>query len=196
MLRYSHHLKPLSENPVENKIIFIDRDGVINVDFIGDYVKSWDQFRFESGAVEALKLLQNHDYEVIVVSNQAGVGDGVFPESAMREVHEKMVQVLEKNGVQIRSAHYCLHGKQAGCHCRKPETGLFEDAVQGLPFLKEKTYFVGDKKTDIEAGKRFGLKTLFVRTGHGQFDEAKLDASTQPDLRADNLLEGVKILLK
>lgn len=196
MLRYSHHPKPLSKNPAENKIIFIDRDGVINVDFIGDYVKSWDQFRFEAGTLQALKLLQTRGYEIILVSNQAGVGDGIFSEAAMRDVHEKMMQELEKNGIQIRSAHYCLHGKQAGCHCRKPETGLFEDAVQGLPFFKEKTYFVGDKKTDVEAGKRFGLKTLFVRTGHGKFDEAKLDLATQPDFRADNLLEGVKILLK
>lgn len=195
MLRYAHHLEKISKNPDENKIIFIDRDGVINVDFIGDYVKRWEDFKFEEGALEALHLLASRGYQIIIISNQAGVGDGIFPETALRDVHEKMIQVMEKQGIPIRSAHYCLHGKEEGCHCRKPETGLFEDAVHGIPINKKTTYFIGDKKSDIVAGKRFGIKTIFVRTGHGQFDEKKLGLDYQPDLKADNLLDAVKKIL-
>ncbi len=195
MLRYTHHTAPLSKNPADNKIIFVDRDGVINVDLIGDYIKTWNEFRFEEGALEALRLLSDQGYHIILISNQAGVGDGVFSESALKDVHSKMIKAMQKEGIKIRAAYYCLHGKDEGCKCRKPELGLFEDAVKGVPFLKEKTYFVGDKKTDIEAGKRFGLKTAFVRTGHGKADELKLSASCRPEISADHFLNAVKKIL-
>jgi D-glycero-D-manno-heptose 1,7-bisphosphate phosphatase len=192
MLRFLHNAPKPSKNPDDNRIIFIDRDGVINVDFIGDYVKTRQDFKFEPGAIEALKWLVAHGVQIIVISNQAGVGDGLFTESALKDIHRYMVEEFEKNKIFIRSAHYCLHGKEGGCKCRKPETGLFEDAVHNMPYHKDKTYFIGDKKTDIEAGKRFGLKTIFVRTGHGKTDEAKLGAALKPDILADNLLEAVK----
>lgn len=192
MLRYLHSTGDTSKIPSENKIIFIDRDGVINVDLIGDYIKTWNEFRFEPSAIEGLQLLYRRGFQIIVISNQAGIGDGVFRQEALQDIHQKMVQAFRKEGIEIRSAHYCLHGKEAGCSCRKPETGLFEDAVKNLPFVKANTYFIGDKKTDMEAGKRFGLKTAFVRTGHGKTDEKKLDAKSKADLVADNLLEAAK----
>lgn len=195
MLSYTHNASKLSKDPADNRVIFVDRDGVINVDLIGDYIKSWNEFRFEAEAEEALRLLSDHGYEVIIISNQAGVGDGIFPESALKDVHSKMISTLEKQGIKIRSAYYCLHGKDEGCRCRKPELGLFEAAAKTIPFLKNKTYFIGDKKTDIEAGKRFGLKTAFVRTGHGKADEAKLTADCRPDITADNFLGAVKRIL-
>jgi D-glycero-D-manno-heptose 1,7-bisphosphate phosphatase len=194
MLRFVHHALPVSKNPEENRVIFIDRDGVINIDPIGDYIKSWKDFQFEPGALEALRLLTQREYHIIVISNQAGIGDGLYTEAALRDIHRNMVVEFEKNGISIRSAHYCMHGKEAGCKCRKPEIGLFEDAARGLPFVKEKTYFIGDKKTDMEAGKRFGIKTIFVRTGHGKTDEAKLTKTSKPDILADNLLQAVQNL--
>lgn len=192
MLRFVHQVSKTSKDPKENKIIFIDRDGVINVDPIGDYVKSWDKFKFEAGALEALRRLTFKGYQIIIISNQAGIGDGLYTQSDLSDIHRHMAEEFEKNKIEIRSAHYCLHGKEAGCTCRKPQTGLFEDATHGLPFLKDKTYFIGDKKTDMEAGKRFGLKTIFVRTGHGQADEAKLGADLKPDIIANNLSDAVQ----
>ena len=194
MLRFIHHAAALSQNPEDNHIIFMDRDGVINIDPIGDYVKSWKDFKFEPGVFDALRLLIHKGYQIIVVSNQAGIGDGVYTEADLRDIHRHMIEELERQGIQIRSAHYCQHGKGAGCKCRKPETGLFEDATRNLPFLKDRTYFIGDKKTDMEAGKRFGVKTVFVRTGHGKTDEANLTLDLRPDLVADNLLDAVKKL--
>lgn len=195
MLRYTHTAQKVSKDPADNQLIFIDRDGVINVDLIGDYIKSWAEFRFEEGAVDALKLLSDSGYQIIIISNQAGVGDSIFPESGLKEVHSHMIKALEKDGVKVRAAYYCLHGKDEGCTCRKPELGLFEEAVRGIPFLKNKTYFIGDKKTDIEAGKRFGIKTAFVRTGHGKADESKLTPDCNPDIRADNFFDAVKKIL-
>lgn len=156
------------------KIIFIDRDGVINVDPIGDYIKRWEDFRFEEGALEGLKILSDAGYSIIVISNQAGVGDGVYPASELKRIDTEMIQIFRKNGINFLASHYCHHGKKAGCKCRKPEVGLFLEATQNIQFNKNETYFIGDKISDVEAGKRFGIKTVFVLTGHGKFEHGQL----------------------
>lgn len=178
------------------KIIFIDRDGVINVDLIGDYIKSWEEFRFEQGAVEGMKKLVQEGYSIVIISNQAGIGDGIFSEDALKEIHGNMIRELKEEGIPIRATFYCIHGKNAGCKCRKPETGLFEAAAKEIRFERSETFLIGDKASDVEAGKRFGLKTIFVRTGHGRFDEAKLTGKLKPDHRAENLNEAVDWLLR
>jgi len=175
------------------KVIFIDRDGVINVDLMG-YVEKPADFRFEEGAVEALKKLHEAGYKIIVISNQAGVGDGVFSSDACWDVHKHMLALLAKESVDIFSAHYCLHGKTAGCKCRKPEIGLFKEAEKRIEFDRKKTYFIGDKATDIQAGKTYGIKTAFVRTGHGREDEKLLKGDLVPELRANNLLSAVNLI--
>jgi len=173
----------------------MDRDGVINVDPIGDYVKRWEDFRFEEGALEALKAIYDAGLEIIFISNQAGVGDGIFTEAALWKLHEHMLNAVEKVGIKIRATHYCLHGKKAGCKCRKPETGLLERATKDLKYDPQKTYFIGDKATDVEAGKRFGIKTIFVRTGHGKRDEPKLTGDRRPDVIVDSLSESLPHLV-
>lgn len=177
------------------KVMFVDRDGVINVDLMG-YVEKPEDFKFEKGAIEALKKFYEAGYKIIVISNQAGVGDGVFTDKACWAVHQHMLAELAKEGVDIFSAHYCLHGKKAGCKCRKPETGLFKEAEKRIQFDKSKTFFIGDKLTDIQAGKKHGLKTAFVRTGHGREDEHTLTKEWAPDLRADNLLAAANLILE
>ena len=176
------------------KVIFIDRDGVINVDPIGDYIKSWEEFRFEEGTIEGLKELSTKGYDIIVVSNQAGVGDGVYPETELWRIHENMVDLFRKEKIRFRAAYYCVHGKSAGCGCRKPAPGLFEKAAREFSFHPQLTFFVGDKVSDLEAGKRFGLKTIFVRTGHGKFEESKIPPHLKPDLICDSLKSAAALL--
>lgn len=176
------------------RIIFIDRDGVINVDPIGDYIKRWEDFHFEEGSLEAMKELSHRGFSIIIISNQAGIGDGVYPESVLWDIHEKMMAVFKEKDISVEGAYYCLHGKNAGCRCRKPEVGLFERAAAKYQFKAEDTYFIGDKLSDIQAGKAFGLKTVFVRTGHGKLEEKLLKGRLVPDLNADNLSEAVKKL--
>lgn len=176
------------------KIIFIDRDGVINVDPIGDYIKKWEDFIFEKGALQGLIEIRRKGYEIIIISNQAGIGDGVYPETELWNIHENMLKEFAKRRIEILAAHYCLHGKEHGCDCRKPKTGLFKKAVEGMRYEKEKTFMIGDKASDMEGAKKFGLKTIFVRTGHGKFDEAKLTDATRPDFIAENLLSAARFL--
>ena len=179
-----------------SRIVFIDRDGVINVDPLGDYVKTWQDFRFEEGALEALREISDSGFEIIIISNQAGVGDGVYTEIALWDIHLRMMQVLEGKGIRVRGAYYCLHGKEAGCKCRKPETGLFEKATEGISFEPSKTFLVGDKASDVEAGKRFGLRTIFVRTGHGKAEEPKLKGALKPDHVVSDLRQAARLLAR
>jgi len=177
-----------------SKIVFIDRDGVINVD-LGGYVTRPEDFRFEAGSVEALKHLADRGWDIIVISNQAGVGDGVFTQQALEEVHAKMIADLEREGIGILGSYYCLHGKNAGCVCRKPAPGLFQRAAREHTFEPAQTFFIGDKASDIEAGKRFGLKTILVRTGYGRVDEKKMTGTLAPNYTADSLLDAVNNIL-
>ncbi len=172
---------------MKDRVVFVDRDGVINVDLFNNYVKTWEEFKFHDTVIEGLKQLSDAGFKIIVISNQAGVGDGVFTEKALWQVHKKMLEVLKKKGVKIYASYYCLHGKKAGCECRKPKPGLFQKAAQnGLTFDKSRTYFIGDKVTDMEAGKNFGLHTILVRTGYGPDDEASCRGKLEPDAVVDN----------
>lgn len=177
------------------KIVFIDRDGVINVD-LWKYVEHWGEFQFEATAIEALKTLTDRGFDIIIISNQAGVGDGVFTEAAMWDIHDEMVQALGKHGVLIYGAQYCTHGKKQNCDCRKPKTRLLEKAVEGMEFDKNKTFFVGDKLSDIEAGKNFGVKTILVRTGYGADVEKQLTQEMRPDHIVDHLNDAVSFILR
>ncbi len=177
------------------KVVFFDRDGVINVD-LWKYVETWKEFRFEKGALEALKTLTDKGFDIFIISNQAGVGDGVFSEAAMWQVHEKMVAAMAKRDIKIRGARYCTHAKNARCDCRKPKTQLLDKAVANLTFDREKTYFVGDKLSDLETGKNFGVRTILVRTGYGQETEKKLTKKLKPDHIVNNLKEALPFILK
>ncbi len=178
------------------KVVFIDRDGVINVDPIGDYVKRWENFRFHEGVPENLKRLTEAGYRIILISNQAGVGDGVYPEEALWDIHRKMLESLKNQGARIDASYFCLHGKNSGCDCRKPKLGLFRQASQsGLVFDRSHTFFVGDKVSDIEAGKNFGLRTILVRTGHGPEHEALCRGPLEPDAIANTFQEAVDRIL-
>lgn len=177
-----------------SSIIFIDRDGVINVDPIGDYIKSWKTFKFEAGALEALREISNLGFEIILISNQAGIGDGVYPERELWNIHANLLEIFKQEGIRVSAGVYCLHGKKAGCKCRKPEIGLFEEASRFLNFNRSETFFIGDKLSDVQAGKRFGLKTIMVMTGHGKLEKSQAVGKHKPDHVADNLADAVHFL--
>lgn len=178
-----------------DRVVFVDRDGVVNEDLF-DYVRRWEDFRFYDGVLEGLKRLVRAGYKVVLISNQAGVGDGVYSEKALWEIHQNMLKEFERAGVHIHAAYYCLHGKEAGCGCRKPRVGLFRRAAEdGLCFDKSKTYFLGDKASDMEAGKNFGLRTILIRTGYGSQHEAVCCDVLRPDAVVNNFQEAVDRVL-
>ena len=180
----------------QEKVIFIDRDGVINEDPIGDYVKKWEDFRFIRGALEALKQLTDAGFDIVVMSNQAGVGDGEYSENALNEITTNMLDACKRHGIRIRRFYYCLHGKTAGCDCRKPKTGLLKQAAQDFSFDTRNTYFIGDKAADIQTGNTFGLRTILVLTGHGKTDKTHLDDTRRPEQILPSIVEAAHYVLR
>ena len=125
-------------------------------------------------APEAIAMLNKCGYQVIVVSNQAGVARGYYTEDDVKKLHKYINLRLKEYNAHIDAFYYCPHHPEAGigkykknCHCRKPETGLFEMACNDFPIDVENSWMIGDNISDIKAGIRFNLKTILVRTGYG-----------------------------
>ena len=178
------------------KAIILDRDGVINKDpGFGDYIKSWAEFEFMPGAIDAIKLLNEHGYEIFVISNQAGVAKGLYSQEALDEITKNMLKEIEARGGKIRWVSYCTHATDAGCDCRKPKTGQIKNATKGLDIDFKNTYFIGDSRLDVGAGKNGGCKTILLLTGKENEEDSKSWAH-KPDFIKNNLMEAVKWVLK
>ena len=173
------------------KVIFIDRDGVINKDPGGwteySYVTKWEDFHFLPGVLDALKKLKNSGYKVIVISNQAGVSKGYFSKEALDQVTKKMIDAVKTGGGDIQAVYYCTHSSQDNCDCRKPKIGLFEKAKKELGVNPQGKYFIGDSTVDIEAGLKVGCKTIFLTTGKVSLEELK-----KTDAKPFRIEEGLK----
>jgi len=180
------------------KVIFIDRDGVINRDPGGwtpySYVTKWEEFFFIDGSVEALKKLKDAGYKVFLISNQGGISKGYFTEKELAGVSERMLAEIRKGGGDIDRFYYCPHHDKDNCDCRKPKTGLIEKALREFDIALEGTYIIGDSIRDIEAGSRMGMKTALVLSGKTSARDAK-KWHIKPDLIKKNLLEAVNDIL-
>lgn len=151
------------------KTVFLDRDGVINRNPPNmGYVRRWSEFSFIPNARKAIRELTQNGYRIIVVTNQAGIGRGLFSEENLTDIHSRMVSEIVEAGGRIDAVYYCPHHPNAGCECRKPKPGMLTRAGREHNIELSNTYLIGDSKTDIEAGQRAGTKTLLVLTGLGQ----------------------------
>ncbi|UCD55227.1 MAG: HAD-IIIA family hydrolase [Candidatus Omnitrophota bacterium] len=185
----------MSEN---KKIVFIDRDGVINKDPGGwtkhNYVTRWEDFKFLPGSKEALKKLNDARYEIIIISNQAGVGKGHYSKDELDTVNSKMLEEIKKAGAGIRKVYYCIHRPDDNCDCRKPKIGLFKQAEEEMGIKAGGSYFIGDAKTDIEAGEKAGLKTILVLSGKTILEDMR-SSNIKPDYIFDDIFEAVEFIL-
>lgn len=172
------------------KAVFLDRDGVINEQV--HYLSSPDDFRFLPRAVEALKKLSESEYKIVVISNQSGVARGLFTRETLEKITDKMLYGLEKEGVRVDGVFYCTHHPDEKCGCRKPETGLIDEASKELGIEADGSYFIGDMTTDIACGRNAGLKTILVETGNAGRDKR---TDSKPDYKADDLYDAVDIIL-
>jgi len=144
-------------------VAFLDRDGTINRKAPeGDYVKSWDEFEFLPRAAEALRLLAESGYRLVIATNQRGIALGRMREEDVAEIHRRMVEELAGQGVRIEAVYHCPHdvGK---CDCRKPGIGMFERARRELPDVEPgRSVMIGDSASDMEAAERFGCDGIRV----------------------------------
>ena len=146
---------------------FLDRDGVINVDH--GYVSTWEQFEFLPGVPEALRQLQDAGYRLIVVSNQSGIGRGLYTEADLSRLNEQISgHLMQTVGADIAGLYHCPHHPTEAqgefltqCDCRKPAAGMITRAVREHGIDVERSFLVGDKRSDIEAGKAARVARLF-----------------------------------
>jgi len=145
-----------------------------------------------SGVAAAIRRLNQAQLPVVVVTNQSGVGRGYFPESLVREVHERMISELAVEGARVDNVYYCPHVSADECDCRKPKTGMLERAAAELRLDLKKSFVVGDRGGDVELAHRAGSRSILVRTGFGEGELAWHAAKWphQPDFVAKDLAEA------
>ncbi|MBU1869503.1 MAG: HAD-IIIA family hydrolase, partial [Candidatus Omnitrophica bacterium] len=134
------------------RVVFLDRDGVINKDPAGKmYVTKWKDFSFLPRAKRAVCLLCKNGFKVVLISNQAGVGKGLFSKKKLAFITDNMQKALKKSGGRVHGVFYCTHRSEDDCNCRKPKAGLIHMATKRFPCDLTKTYFIGDTIRDVMA---------------------------------------------
>jgi D-glycero-D-manno-heptose 1,7-bisphosphate phosphatase len=186
-----------------NRAVFFDRDGTLNEE-VG-YVNHLERFVLLPRAGKAIRLLNEHGIKAVVITNQSGVARGYFPESLIHQVHRKMQNLLGEGGAHLDGIYYCPHHPDAGvppyrmkCRCRKPATGLVEEAVKDLDIDCSRSFVVGDRGVDIEFAHRVGAKGILVLTGYGkgEWEYLRDQWKVKPDYVASDLYEAVQWILQ
>jgi D-glycero-D-manno-heptose 1,7-bisphosphate phosphatase len=144
--------------------VFLDRDGVVNRSVPG-YVKTWSDFEFLPGAIDAVADLTRSGLGVVVVSNQDVRGWGLVTGTATRGIHARMLDVLEDAGAEVANVYVCPHHVLSACPCRKPRPGMLLAAARDLDLSPRATWMVGDKISDVAAGEAFGCRTVWIADG-------------------------------
>jgi len=180
----------------------MDRDGTINEEM--GYVNHLERFVLFPRAGQAIRLLNQNEIKAVVVTNQSGVAKGYFSESLVHLVHQKMQELLRKEGAYLDGIYYCPHHPDVGeppyrqrCRCRKPQTGLVEAAVRELDIDLSRSYMIGDRGVDIEFGHLIGAKGILVLTGYGkgEWEYHREQWKAKPDYVAQDVYEAIQWIL-
>lgn len=144
---------------MKNRVVFLDRDGTINID--KNYLYRKEDFEYLDGAVEGLRKLQAAGFLLIIVTNQSGIARGLFTEEEYKMLEHWLIDDLKNKGVNISKSYYCPHHPEAinptyrkKCKCRKPELGMFEEAIRDFNVDLENSFAIGDKKRDLAICQR------------------------------------------
>lgn len=155
------------------KLVVLDRDGVINEDS-DDYIKSVAEWIPLPGSLEAIAALTRAGFEIAIVTNQSGVGRGLYTEKTLATIHRHMEDAIRRAGGAITGIYYCPHRPDEGCDCRKPKTALLRRLERDLGCSLVGVPFIGDKHSDVAAAEAVGARPILVRTGSGAATEQAL----------------------
>jgi len=145
-----------------HKAVFLDRDGTIARDV--PYCSRPEDFELLPGAAEGIKLLNEHGFKVVVVTNQSGIARGYFTERTLAEIHDKMITQLAEHGARVDAIYYCPHHPDDNCDCRKPKPKMVFQAARDLDIDLSQSYVVGDSEMDVELARQAGCK-VGIRVG-------------------------------
>jgi D-glycero-D-manno-heptose 1,7-bisphosphate phosphatase len=183
------------------KAVFLDRDGTINEEM--GYINHASRFRVFEFVPEAIKILNQCNFLVFIVTNQSGVARGYFSEDLLKTLHKKLILKIEKEHAKIEKIYFCPHHPKEGlqkyridCNCRKPKPGMIEMAKKEYNIDLKNSYIIGDRYKDVQFGKSLGLKTIMVLTGYGlgEYTYQKSNWTEQPDRICNNLLEAANYI--
>lgn len=176
-------------------MVFLDRDGVINRSALPHhYIISWEEFKVLPRVCEAIQQCNQAGYYVVVVSNQRGIARGICTKRQIDVLHQKMIAAFRQQGASIDKIYICPHDN-GECVCRKPEPGLFYVAEKELwdekkeRIDKDNSWMIGDSQSDIDAGKRYGVRTIWI-------NDSNSTLKCKADYIAKDLYEAVAILLR
>lgn len=180
------------------KIIFLDRDGVINIDT--DYTHKIEDFAFEQNIIPALQLLRDNDFKFIIVTNQSGIGRERYTEEDFWIFNDHVVSELKKHKIEILKSYFSPYHPEKGIgkykkdsRCRKPNPGMLEYAEKEFSIDNKNSWIIGDKWADVKTGKNFGIKAILVLTGHAGDDAKK--HKTDVEYIAEDSLEAAKFII-
>jgi len=183
-----------------NRAVFLDRDGTL-IEEVG-YLDRIDRLRLFPETVDALRVLQRAGLRVIIATNQSGIAQGLFTESFVRDLHAHLTARLAEGGVQLDGIYMCPHHPEAKlpayravCDCRKPSSGLLQQAARDLDLDLTRSYMVGDRWRDLLAGQTIGTAGVLVRTGYGESEARYPPAGARADVVVDNLAAAASWIL-
>jgi histidinol-phosphate phosphatase family protein len=171
-----------------NRAVFIDRDGTMAKDI--HYCSRPEDFELFPNTAKAIKTLNDHGFNVIVITNQSGIARGYFTEAILTKIHVEMKEELAKLGAFVDAIYYCPHHPDDNCECRKPKTKLVFQAVREHKIDLKHSFVVGDLQADIDLGHSIGCKTILVG---GQ--RLANNSETKPDAIVHDLLEAAQLIL-
>ncbi|HEM49084.1 MAG TPA: D-glycero-beta-D-manno-heptose 1,7-bisphosphate 7-phosphatase [Caldithrix sp.] len=183
------------------KAVFLDRDGTINEEM--GYINHASRFIIFDFVPEAIKILNECGFLVLIVTNQSGVARGYFSEELLISLHNNLIAKVEKNQAKIEKIYYCPHHPNEGikkykldCNCRKPKPGMIEMARDEYNIDLGDSYIIGDRYKDVQFGQNMGLHTIMVLTGYGlgEYSYQNKDWPTQPEYICNNLLDAANLI--
>jgi D-glycero-D-manno-heptose 1,7-bisphosphate phosphatase len=180
--------------------VFLDRDGTV-IEERG-YLGRLDLIELFPGSAQAIRLLKDAGYAVVIVTNQAGVARGLFDEAFVQSAHARLDAMLREEGALVDGYYYCPHhpdgsvdGYSLTCECRKPAPGMVRQAAADLDLDVARSFVVGDKWLDIGLATNAGARGVLVRTGYGGGEDVRPPAGCEPVVIADTLLDAARWIL-